>query len=240
MLLYAITSRALLGQNEVERAEKLVALAGEWAAGGVDFIQIRESDLSAGDLSRLAGRVAAAVRAVGWHTKILMNASPQLVGNIALESGADGVHIPGGLSTEKLSVVIAQIRQSWIKNAGQAGQEFAESPPISVSCHSIADVLAARAAGATIALFGPVFEKILPGRPALMGRGLESLAEACSAAREPGPKPALPVLALGGVTLENAAQCVAAGAAGIAAIRLFLNAANHQGLARRQEYRGED
>ena len=43
--------------------------------------------------------------------------------------------------------------------------------------------------------------------------GLGALREACRAG--------IPVLALGGITLENAQSCFAAGAAGIAAIRLF-------------------
>jgi len=218
MLLYAITSRALLGENEAERAERLVDLAGDWAAGGVDFIQIRESDLSAGDLSGLAGSIVRAAQAFGRHTKVLINSGTATATDIALESGADGVHLPGGLNPEQLAATVVQIKKAW-----QIRQKPFASPPISVSCHSVAEVLAARTAGATLALFAPVFEKVLPGTSALAGQGLEVLAEACRAALQPAPQPQLPILALGGVTLENAAQCVAAGAAGIAAIRLFLN-----------------
>jgi thiamine-phosphate pyrophosphorylase len=59
-------------------------------------------------------------------------------------------------------------------------------------------------------LFSPVFEKL--SQPA---QGLEGLHLACAAAR------GIPVIALGGVTAANASDCVAAGAAGIAGIRLF-------------------
>src|SRR5207302_10253518 len=48
-------------------------------------------------------------------------------------------------------------------------------------------------------------------------QGLQRLGEVCRAV-------GLPVLAIGGITLENAAACFSAGAAGIAAIRLFQDA----------------
>jgi thiamine-phosphate pyrophosphorylase len=62
-----------------------------------------------------------------------------------------------------------------------------------------------------LAVFAPVFEKknVSNAQPA----GLTQLREACKAK--------IPVLALGGVTLENAKSCLEAGASGIAAIRLF-------------------
>src|SRR5439155_319658 len=71
----------------------------------------------------------------------------------------------------------------------------------------------ARAAtnGANFAVFGPVFEK--KDAPGSLPAGLETLREACRAD--------IPVLALGGITLNNARSCLDAGAAGIAAIRLF-------------------
>ena len=77
---------------------------------------------------------------------------------------------------------------------------------IGVSCHALADDVS----GADLAVFGPVFET--PGKgPAV---GLARLTEFIRAVE-------IPVFALGGVTQENAAACAAAGAAGIAAIRMF-------------------
>jgi thiamine-phosphate pyrophosphorylase len=69
----------------------------------------------------------------------------------------------------------------------------------------------AQAAGADLALFAPVFEK--KDAPNTRPTGLEALHQAC--------QHQIPVLALGGVTLGNAADCLRAGAAGVAAIRLF-------------------
>ena len=84
------------------------------------------------------------------------------------------------------------------------------TPPgflIGVSCHSVEDL--ARAGGADFAVFGPVFD-FSKGK----GVGLESLASACRSTT-------LPVLALGGVSLERESDCLRAGASGIAGIRLF-------------------
>lgn len=86
------------------------------------------------------------------------------------------------------------------------------APAFSASCHSLHEVIAARGR-AKVALFGPVFEKAVAAQA---GVGLDALAAAVRAA-EP-----MPVLALGGVTEANTAACVAAGAAGVASIRLFL------------------
>jgi thiamine-phosphate pyrophosphorylase len=84
-------------------------------------------------------------------------------------------------------------------------------PLIGVSCHSPQEVVQAAAKGATFAVFAPVFEK--KHVPGITPAGLDSLRQACGAN--------ITVLALGGVTLENAKSCMQAGGSGIAAIRLF-------------------
>jgi len=63
MLLYAITNRRLLDGDENAKRDGLVALADQWASGGVDTIQLREKDLPLIELQFLAARVVQAVRA---------------------------------------------------------------------------------------------------------------------------------------------------------------------------------
>lgn len=64
-------------------------------------------------------------------------------------------------------------------------------------------------------LFGPVFET--PSHPGRQGQGVAALEAACAASR-------VPVFAIGGINKANLATCLDAGAAGIAAIRLFQSA----------------
>ncbi len=200
VLLYAITGRRLLPGGELEQQTGLVALAGSWARGGVDYIQVREKDLAEPDLLVLAQRIVTALRVEGRETKVLVNGPAEL----ALEAGADGVHLPGSAPGSAADEARGIYRA--------AGREAI----VSRACHNIEEVRAAR--DASLIVFAPVFEKVSasdgegPGR----GVGLEILSEACRAA---GP---VPVIALGGVTRGNAAECVAAGAAGVAGIRLFL------------------
>jgi thiamine-phosphate pyrophosphorylase len=85
---------------------------------------------------------------------------------------------------------------------------------ISRSCHTLADVGLAVDDGVDAILFGPVFGKVQDGVVVVPWVGLDMLRNACELA--PGS-----VFALGGLTAENAADCVAAGAVGIAGIRLF-------------------
>ena len=82
----------------------------------------------------------------------------------------------------------------------------------------------AEAEGADYVIFGPVFatpSKLAYGPP----QGFEQLATACRCV-------SIPVLAIGGITIENARQCVEAGAAGVAAIRLFQDAPDIEAVVR--------
>jgi thiamine-phosphate pyrophosphorylase len=80
---------------------------------------------------------------------------------------------------------------------------------LGVSVHTVQEAINAEAARADFVVFGPVFDS--PGKSAV---GLEPLRQAATAVR-------IPVLAIGGITDANAAEAVGAGAAGVAAIRLF-------------------
>ena len=219
MLLYAITDGIRLAAQPGERARLLARLAADWASGGVDFIQIREKDLEGDEFISLSQAVVQAARLVGPATQILVGARPEIAIEAATACGADGIHLAGGLSSSQLSEAIRKLRREVSKNA-----------PVSVSCHSVEEVAAARSAGATLALFGPIFEKTLPAAAALPGVGLEMLSAACLAASQGSAHARLPVLALGGITARNATQCIEAGAAGVASIRLFLRSGRRCGL----------
>jgi thiamine-phosphate pyrophosphorylase len=200
MLLYAITSRRLLLGDESARRDRLVALAESWARGGVDTIQVREKDLPLTELQPLASRIVEAVRATHKPTRVLVNGPAQ----VALDAGADGVHLHANAGPHALRAA----QQAYAR----AGRDLV----VSAACHSPEEIR--QAAGASLLLFSPVFEKAT-GQGMSRGQGLTALRAAVDLANP------IPVLALGGVTEKNAAACVQSGAAGIAAIRLFLGEA---------------
>jgi thiamine-phosphate pyrophosphorylase len=174
------------------------------AAAGIDWIQIREKDLSGRDYTTLTRdilRCASKSSASSGRTpRILVN--DRL--DVALAERGGGVH----LAENSLSI--------------QDAKRLVESrvPPadflVGVSCHSLDAAVSAASYGADYLIFGPVFptpSKSIYGSP----QGLDALAAVCHSV-------SIPVLAIGGITLDNAASCLSAGAAGIAAIRLFQDA----------------
>lgn len=162
----------------------------------VPLFQIREKLLPARALFELVARAAELTR--DSKTRLLVNDRS----DIARAAGADGVH----LTTHSLPVEV--VRKIF-------GAEFV----IGVSTHSLDEARAASAAGADFIVFGPVFETESK-REYGPAQGLDKLAEVT---RELGD---FPVVAIGGITLENAGDCFRAGATGVAAIRLLNDAEN--------------
>jgi thiamine-phosphate pyrophosphorylase len=207
-VLYYITDRRAFPGDERSRRGCLLAKIGEAAGAGVDYIQLREKDLSSRELESLAREAVSIIRERSQlrtenrelRTALLINSRT----DVALAVQADGVHLRSD------DIRPQEVRAAWTKcGAGTpARQNSPRDPLIGVSCHSPAEVVEGAAGAATFAVFGPVFEK-KDAHPA----GLKLLREACQTN--------IPVLALGGITLANARSCLAAGAAGIAAIRLF-------------------
>jgi thiamine-phosphate pyrophosphorylase len=127
----------------------------------VRAVQLREKDLPADALYRLAGELRLLTSRYG--ALLMINTDMDL----ARDVGADGVHLPeNGLSVEEVRTIIGQERL------------------IGVSCHSLASARAAEKSGADFVTFGPVFltpSKAAYGRPV----GLERLSEATAALRIP-------------------------------------------------------
>ena len=195
-MLCFITDRRQFPGSPQDQERRLLAKIAECAGAGVDLVQLREKDLSSRDLLALAQKAVASLP--GSATRLLLNART----DVALASGAHGVHLPAG------GLPASEARAIW-------GQVSTTHAVVGVSAHTPEEVALAASHGADFALFAPVFEKDGRGNP----RGLVMLREAC---RQPRRAEAfMPVLALGGVTPENAAMCFAAGASGVAAIRLF-------------------
>jgi thiamine-phosphate pyrophosphorylase len=125
-------------------------------------------------------------------TKFIVNTRA----DVALAAGTDGVHFPAGSPEPR----------RW---RGIVPPGFL----LGVSCHTAEEVIAAEIEGATYAVFGPVFPPISKVS-VLSPHGIDGLARAAIRVR-------IPVLALGGITRENSAACISAGAQGVAGISLY-------------------
>jgi thiamine-phosphate pyrophosphorylase len=233
VILYAITDRRRLDQD----AAALVDQARAAAAAGLDFFQIREPDLPDIALFDLAVRIRDAV--AGSALRVLINDRV----DIAIATGLDGVHLratsfaasrartiaPAAVSSTAVPSPTASMtasttasttgssatgstttRASAAAPSAESGRPFL----IGRSVHGVDEARAAEAAGGLdYLILGTMFAtRSKPADHALAG--VEMLGVLARASR-------LPVLAIGGITLENADLVAAAGAAGLAAIGLF-------------------
>ncbi len=211
VLLCYVTDRHSLPEiKSAEQRKTLLSKIEGVAAAGVDWIQIREKDLSGIDCSFLTRkalqRAARFSESKTVPARILVNDRV----DVAISECAGGVHLG-----EKSLPLEEAIR---LVDSRAGSRDFL----IGASCHSLEDAKSAAAGGADYLFFGPVFAT--PSKAALGApQGVERLAEVCRAV-------SIPVLAIGGVTLENFSACLAAGASGIAAIRLFQDASDLSSL----------
>ena len=192
-ILYAITSGATNSKTTPDDLEFLfiVHLVRTAVFLQIPLFQIREKNLPARKLYELVSRAVEVTR--GSATRLLVNDRF----DVALATGADGVHLTS------VSLPTRVVREV-------CGPEFV----IGVSTHSLDEARAARDNGADFCVFGPVFEtesKRSFGPP----QGLERLKEVVAGV------PGFPVLAIGGVSIDNAESCFAVGESGFAGISWF-------------------
>ena len=174
-------------------------------AAGVDWIQLREKDLTGKQCSALTRKALLRVSEQSSRTpsvaRIIVNGRL----DAALAQQAGGIHLgEHSLRVEDAKRMLA---------ADHLSQTLPPGLLVGVSCHSLEAARSAVSAGADYIFFGPIFptpSKTAFGAP----QGLDRLSEVCDSVT-------IPVLAIGGVTPENMPACLSAGASGIAAIRLF-------------------
>jgi thiamine-phosphate pyrophosphorylase len=165
---------------------------------GAFAVQLRDKRRPRIALRVFASELRQVTRSVG--AKLFVNGDAV----VARDAGADGVHVGGGGLDGQVAAARAVVGpRAWI----------------SVAAHGDADVVRAAEGGADAVLVSPVFATRPPSlhAPSKAARGLDAI----RSARRRAPD-SLAVYALGGVTADNAAQCVAAGADGIALIRAVL------------------
>lgn len=210
-----VTDRHALKLIAASTAESaLLKKISAFAAAGI-AIQIREKDLSGRALAALTRKAVHHVRELPAPASDTAGIIVNERMDVAVAEKAAGVHL-GEKSlpiedAKRLLEVAASLRTGF------------ENFLVGASCHSAEAARHAEQAGAHYIFFGPVFatpSKAPYGEP----QGLARLADVCRSAR-------IPVIAIGGITLDNARSCVDAGAGGVAAIRLFQDARDARAIA---------
>lgn len=170
-------------------------LAGELIAGGVDVIQVRAKMRPRPELMEFG---LAVVRAAAPHgVPVIINDDV----DAAFEAGADGVHLG---------------QEDWqaIPRADRV-QRLANMRIVGISTHSLDQARTAERNGANYIGVGPVFSTAT--KPGVAPVGLDLV-------RQVAGRVAVPFFAIGGITLDNLDQVLAAGASRVAVVSAILNA----------------
>jgi thiamine-phosphate diphosphorylase len=175
------------------------------------------------------GRWLAAIAAVAP----LVAAMPGVGLQVRIRGRVRDASIPAAIALRRIGG--ARVRALLNADADASGYAGVHSPEamigqctdisscIGASVHSLDALRRAETAGASFAVFGPVFD---PSTKPVRGVGIGPLRAVVSAAR-------IPVLALGGVTPERVPSCLAAGASGVAVASGVFRATNPRAAARR-------
>lgn len=193
MLLYAVTDRSWLhGQSLVYAVEEVLA-------GGATVLQLREKHLEHRDFLAQAQELLPLCRK--YHVPLIINDDVQ----VALESGADGVHV--GQSDMAVQAARSILGPDKI---------------IGASAHNASEALAAVAAGADYLGCGAVFGSTTKADAGLLS--LNTLREIRVAVR-------VPIVAIGGINRQNIARLAGSGVDGVALISALFAAPDKRAAA---------
>lgn len=175
------------------------------AASGVDLIQVRERDLPDRDLADLVRAIVAVAN--GFQTRVLVNDRV----DVAIAAGADGVHLRAD------SIDASDVR-ALVPSGFLVGR----------SVHTMDEACAAAAAGGYDYL---VFGTVFPSSGKAQGHAIASVQALGAVCR----RVELPVIAIGGIDDTRARDAAAVGAAGAAAVELFMSAPSEAAMRTRVE-----
>ena len=198
-------------------------------AGGVDIVQLRDKHLEARPLLERAALVRAVCADAG--VPFILNDRPDL----ALEAGADGVHVgqddaPVALARRILGAdaIIGLSTHGPADLAGAIGSGSGSATSATGASGASGASDASGAGGPSYISAGPV--EATPTKPGRAGTGLAYLTRATTAVAKRAA--AMPVFVTGGVTPERIPVLVRAGARHFVVVRYLTEAADPQLAAR--------
>ena len=193
LLLYAITDSSSLDKKVFfEKIEEALQ-------GGVTILQLREKELDEDSFTDEAIEVKAICRKYGVPLIINDNV------NVALKSGADGVHV--GIEDMPIDEIRRKTPDSFI---------------IGATCKTVEQAQSAERLGADYMGVGAVFPS--PTKKNAVRITREQLKEICSSV-------SIPAVAIGGITLENVGELQDGGMSGIAVVSAVFSADDIQKAA---------